>query len=100
MDDYTKKEIKKHHLIRLANRDKIMLFLNHNLPTLFKFSQFNCCKCLRWENKNKMMRMYKDGIQKIEKDLNLVRLVKMLKRINILMKNSLMTSKIDFEIAH
>ena len=44
--------------------------------------------------------MYRSGIYKIEKDLNLVRLVKMLKRINILMKNSLMTSKVDFEIAH
>ena len=47
-----------------------------------------------------MIKMYEEGIYKIEKDLNLVRLVKMLKRINILMRNSLMTSKIDFEIAH
>ena len=100
MDDYTRKEIKKRQLIRLNNRDKIMLFLHHNLPIIFKLSKFNSCKCLNWHKKNKMVRMYNDGIYKIEKDLNLVRLVKMLKRINILMKNSLMTSKIDFEIAH
>ena len=47
-----------------------------------------------------MIQMYNDGVYKIEKDLNLVRLIKMIKRINILMKNSLMTQKIDFEIAH
>ena len=55
---------------------------------------------MRWSHRTKMIQMYNDGVYKIEKDLNLVRLIKMIKRINILMKNSLMTQKIDFEIAH
>lgn len=92
LDDRTRKEIGKHRLIRLSNGDKFLLFIMHNFPF---FS-----RCIKWDKKDKLLRMYRDGIDRIEKDLNLVRLVKNLKRIHILMKNSLMTSKIDFEIAH
>lgn len=100
LDNNTKKEINKHHLIRISSYDKILLFIHHNLPFFIKCAKFKCCSCLRWKNRDKMLKMYRDGIYKIEKDLNLVRLIKMLKRLNILMKNSLMTSKIEFEIAH
>lgn len=93
LDPKNRKEIEKHRLIRMATTDKVFLFLHYNLPLL----AFCCCK---WKNKDKLYHMYQDGKYRIEKDLNLVRLVKTLKRIHILMKNSLMTSKRDFEIVH
>lgn len=100
MDDCTIKEIRKHHIILLTQTDKIKLFLHYYAPYLFRCAGFSVCKCLRWKQRAQFMHLYQEGKYKIEKDLNLVRLVKMIKRINILMKNSLMTSRVDFEIAH
>lgn len=84
-DDVMRRELQKHRLIRLSLRDHILLFIHNNLGAVI------CQKVCLWKKKDKLQKLYSQGQKRIEKDLNLVKLVRNLKRIQILMKNSLMT---------
>lgn len=46
------------------------------------------------------MKLYNQGKLRIEKDLNIIKLVRNIKRLKILMKCSLLTKDVKFQIAH
>ena len=67
-----KKVVKKHKYINLHNPDKILLFFHHFCPPCL--SKFSC-----WSKKERMMRLYLKGSNKLYNNLNVF---KILKRIN------------------
>lgn len=87
-----KKEVARHRLIRISITDTILLFFHVH------------CKCLNkiscWKSRAHFQKIDEDGSQRIDKDLNIIKLVKNLKRIKILVKSRLMTRDIKFKIAH
>ena len=87
-----KNEIQKHRLIRISLKDSILLFLHDRLVCL---QWFSC-----WKKKAQFQKLFKEGKLRIEKDLNIIKLVRNLKRLKILMKSSLMTKQVKFQIAH
>ena len=44
--------------------------------------------------------MYEDGTQRIEAELNIVKVIRALRNIKILMRNSLMSKRVKYEIKH
>ena len=46
------------------------------------------------------MKLFNEGKLRIEKDLNIIKLVRNIKRLKILMKSSLLTQDVKFQIAH
>ena len=71
--------------------DNLLLFLHNNII---------CVRLCPWKKSVKLRKLYNEGRSKILKDLNLVKLVRNLKRMKNLMKNSLMTKQIEFELVH
>ena len=47
-----------------------------------------------------MQKLYEEGSDRIESELNIVKFMKKIRYLNILMKNSLMTRERKFEITH
>ena len=71
--------------------DNLLLFLHNNIV---------CVRLCPWKKSVKLRKLYSEGRSRILKDLNLVKLVRNLKRMKNLMKNSLMTKQIEFELVH
>ena len=47
-----------------------------------------------------MLRLYNEGKKKIDRDLNLIRLVKNLNFLKIFMNNHLLNEKVKWQVAH
>lgn len=92
LDRPLQKEIAKHRLVRLRRTDVILLFLHAYCPC-FKYI---CC----WKNRAIVTKLFNEGKMKIEKDLNIIKLVKNLKRLQILMRSSFFNRDVKFQIAH
>ena len=60
----------------------------------------NCCIKRFWKKHKKLTKLYSDAQERIESDLNIVRITTGLRNLNILMKNSLMDLKAEFNVAH
>lgn len=91
LPDNIKSEIKLHKPIRLKLRDSIRLFFQN---TLGCFSPFSLC----WKNKDKMMKLYSRSRERIDSELNIVKILSSLRDIKILMKHSLMSPQIKHMI--
>jgi len=88
-----KKEIDKHRKIRVRLIDSIRLY--------FANSRFGCCcKPKTWKNVNKFKKLYRIGENRIEKELNIVKIMKNIKDIKICLRNSIMDDRVKFEIGH
>ena len=83
-----KREISKHRLIRISTLDNFLIFIHDHIGC--------CLNCKFWKNKDRLMKVFKEGRIRIEKDLNIIKLVRNLKRLNILMKSSMLTPDIKF----
>ena len=91
-----KQEIETHRLIRISMKDNIMLFLS----SIFG-DRNSCCRSIcGWKNDAKIQKLFQEGRLRIEKDLNVIKLIKSIKEMRILMKNSMMTPEIRFKVAH
>ena len=55
--------------------------------------------CLWWK-KSRLETLYEKGQEKIEKELDIVKLVKNLRYMKILLRSSLMSKKMKFDIMH
>jgi hypothetical protein len=49
-----------------------------------------------WKKKNKMLKVLNEGKERIEKELNIVKIMKSVRDIKILMKHSMMSPDIRF----
>ena len=85
-------EINRHHEIKITWQDNLRLFLANSLGGLF----CDCC----WGKKRKMQRLYEEGQDRIETELDLVKLMKNLRNMKVLMRNSLMNKQVKFDILH
>ena len=74
-----KLELSKHHSIVLKPLDKAKLFLS-------QYGDFFCFKTC-WQRKNKFMKLYEEGVAKIENDLNVFKLLSNVKTMKAMLKN-------------
>ena len=56
----------------------------------------SCC----WSKKVKLQRLFERSDERIQNELDLIKVVRNMKSFKILLKNFLMTDKVKFEIAH
>lgn len=80
-------------LIIISKLDKLLLFLS---PPL-QIGKYLCCF---WSKYKKMNMFYKLGKERVEKELNISKLVKNLRNLKILIKNSFLNDNIGFMIYH
>ena len=83
-------EIKKHHIIRISKLDNVKLFLA-NL-----FNRF-CCSCC-WKKKEKFQSLFEQCQDKVDSQLDVMKLIQNLAKLKIILKNSLMSPEIVCQI--
>ena len=85
--------MQKHKHIRIKFWENMLLFISDS-----------CLSCLiphkLWHKKKKLVRLLNEGRKRIEKELDIVKILKSLRDIKISMKNSLMTPEIKYQISH
>ena len=59
-----------------------------------------CAKVCRWRNREKLQKLYDECKDKIENELNLIKLIKTMKLLKIVLRNSLFTETIEYEAQH
>lgn len=79
-------ELEKHKPIKIRLKDSFCLYISNRLGCCFPSSL--------WVKKNKFQKLMSQTRQKLNKDLNIVKIVKNLRNLNILSKNSLMTEEV------
>ena len=85
-------EINKHHEIRIKMFDGIRLYIANSMGCFFP----RFC----WRNVNKFQQIYEETNDKIDGELNIVKIIRNLKDIKILMKYSLLTPELKHQIRH
>lgn len=88
----TAAEIGKHRKIRVRTFDNFSLFMANFLGCL--------CPISKWPKIEKYRKIYDETTDRIETELNIVKIIKNLKDIKILMKASLLTPELKQQIRH
>ena len=81
-----------HRVMRMKSSDKVKLYLANKLGWLFRPGL--------WDKKEKFQKMYQTTQDRLETELNIVKIIRSLRDIKILMKNSLMTPELKQMIRH
>lgn len=84
----------KHHLIRVKPCDNIKLFCSN--ICFFHIFCFKCC----WKKGEKFRKLYESGEERLELQLDLVKMMHNMKKLKILLKNSLMSPEIEYQMLH
>ena len=91
-------EVKHHRLIYLNIRKSVELYLNRCLKDI------SCChkRTSKWYSgrDKRMMKLYKKASLKMEKDLDVIRIIKHLRELNILSTHSMINIFTRFQIEH
>ena len=74
-------------------KDNLCLFFSNILGKLFCFGY-----C--WENQSKIERLFERSADKMDGDLDIVKITRNMRNFKILLKNYCLDDKIKFEIAH
>ena len=85
-------EIKKHHIIRISNLNNVKLFLANFFNRL-------CCSCC-WKKKEKFQSLFEQCQDKVDSQLDVMKLIQNLAKLKIILKNSLMSPEIVCQIQH
>ena len=85
-----KQELEKHHTIVLAPLDKFKLFLSQYFEI--------CCLKQCWKRKKKLMKIYEQGVSKIENDLNVFKLLQNVKTMKTMLKKTDLTKEVKHHI--
>jgi hypothetical protein len=80
------KEIKKHHVIYLSTADTTKLFFSNIMGKFYPFKN--------WEKRSKLSKLYQIGQNRIESELNIVKLMNSLRNLKILLRSSIMDKDI------
>jgi hypothetical protein len=88
-----KDEVQKHRHIRIKFWENMLLFFSDSWFGFIIPQKF-------WAKKKKLLKLLREGRKRIEKELDIVKIMKSLRDIKLLMKNSLMTPDIKFQVAH
>ena len=73
--------------------ENILLYISDS-PLGFLIPSFLCKK------KKRLLKMIHDGKKRIEKELDILKIMKSIRNVKILMKNSLLSPDVKFQIAH
>lgn len=76
-------EIALHREISIKPSDRTLLYLANKMGPVFP--------CKKWRKKYKLQKMYQVGESRIESEMNIVKIMKNLRNIKIIMKNSMMS---------
>ena len=89
-----------HKVIRVSSFDSCQLFVALILDVCFCSCLFNAFCCLKKDVTSKYKSLYRIGERKIEKELNIVHIIKSIRDLNFFMKKTLKSKKTMFEIKH
>jgi len=78
-----------HRPIRIAMWENILLYVSDS-PFGFLIPSF------MWKKKKKLLKMLHDGKKRVEKELDIVKIMKSIRNVKILMKNSLLSHDVKF----
>ena len=53
-----------------------------------------------WKKKKRLLKMIHDGKRRIERELDILKIMKSIRNVKILMKNSSLSPEVKFQIAH
>ena len=84
----------KNKVIKLTLKDNVLLYIAN------MFGDCGCCFDRMWKKKKKLQKMYEDGSERLDAHLDVLKIVKSLKKLKILMENSMMTEEMKKEIKH
>ena len=84
--------MKKNKAIYIPLKDYIFLFLSR-VP-------FGCCLKFCWPKYKPFQNLYKKGVHKLEKEMDIVLLIKELRQLKILMQHELKNEDLQLEIKH
>jgi hypothetical protein len=82
-------EINTHRHIRIKLWENVLLYIS---DTKFGFLIPSFC----WTKKKKMLKVLNEGKERMEKELNIVKIMKSVRDIKILMKHSMMSPDVRF----
>ena len=77
-DDKNATKIEKNRPIKLSLKDNFLLYISNT---------FGCLFCNLWPKKKKLQKLYDVGSEKIEVHLDIIKIVKSLKKLKIFMEN-------------
>jgi hypothetical protein len=78
-----------HRPIRIAMWENVLLYVSDS-PFGFLIPSF------MWKKKKKLLKMLHDGKKRVEKELDIVKIMKSIRNVKILMKNSLLSKDVKF----
>ena len=87
-------ECKHHYLARLSLKDSILLFIYNRVY------HPRCKKHCNWNKRSELMRLYNEGQERIENELNIVNLLNDLRCSRILNEQLMMSQKINYTLSH
>ena len=79
-------EISLHREIRIKQRDSVRLYLANRMGKAFP--------CKKWKNKGKLQKLYRTGEDRIESEMNIIKIMNTIRNIKIILKNSMMSSHV------
>ena len=88
-----KEELAKNRSIHIRDSDSSKLFC-------LKYIEKYLCCCFKIGKSNKLKRLFDEGERRIESELNVVKVIKSLKKLKILIKNSMMDENVKLQIEH
>ena len=94
MKSKLKQELKKHRVIQLNLKDKLCYYLHNQLGNLFLCGR--CC----WGNRKQMTRLIDEAQDRLDGELNIIKIIQSLRNMKVLLKSSIMTDEIRFKIMH
>ena len=89
---HMKDEILKHRYIDIKTKYWVKVYFARILGDC-------CCNCM-FKRKDRFMKLYERGQDRVEAELNIVKIMKSLRDMKILMKNSMMDKQVRYQIRH
>ena len=85
-ENYIQNEIMKHQVIHYNIKDSVLLYLAKQIKCL-SFKSI-------WSNEQKFIKIYDIGSNKMNKEFDIVKIIKKVRQMNLLMKNLFMTKEV------
>lgn len=89
-----KKEVERHRIIKFSFKDKICYYLYNQFGKLF------VCSFFCWKNRKQITHVIDEAQDRLDAELNIVKMIQSLRNMKVLLKSSLMTEDVKFQIAH
>lgn len=92
LSEKVKKELDLHRAIKLHKKDNICLYLSNRLGRFFP--------SFIWPKKSQFQKLYNKTRDKIERQLNIIKLIKNVRNQKVISKNSILTDMLKQQLKH